>query len=800
MMDFNANKHIEIWKADKYLACLDVKMKSNEIKLISLDIFDTLVFRTCDSPSDVFTEVARRAAKEGVFKRDITEAEFISLRQLAEEKARVLKKNHSDGPEVQLKEIYNHIGRKIGELKRIRQIEFEVECDYCYLNPSIVSLIEDASSKNIRIALVSNMYFNEAEIKSILANSGLSLSLIDTIIVSSDYRVRKNDGQLFLKLMEQYPDIDVSKILHIGDNFHADVLGASSIGMKAIHYNVIGKDFTSTFEWEQIRHGILLSEISSLRKLASNIQYNSKDSFWFSLGAKLLGPFLTIFTEWIVELAIKEDRKEIYPLMREGSLLAKLIERSIKKRNLKIKVKPLFVSRQATFLAGLECINKDALNSFFERRNVTVEDLFTSLEMGHYLARFEKFKSEFLSKSHRISYNNKHSLKEELVQFFLQKKMSDEINNNIKKKRKLLIAYLQQTCTHIEHIVTVDIGFEGTIQSAIERALQIEGYQSNIIHLLAFGGEKNKYHLLNDIDIRGFGGNCGENSDLIKPIIRSSEVIEQLMMENYGSVLSYEENKHGIIPVLDQKGGLNTKEKQLLHQGVFLFQSIWFHLFRTKPLLLERLIVKKREWTKLIHRLIDMPDKEEASRLGDLLFDENFGSNCVTTFSTKEDDQLLTSLGIEQFLNIGGTGYRTHLISWPQAVVTRRYPTYLFEKWLQNNNTDNYLVHMLEIINCVKRHNYNEMIIYGAGEAGDALLKVAQMNNIQVNYIVDRKEALWGKQIGEVKVVSIDYVVKHSSTHVYGVGSFSFAKEIKSDILERYKNEPIKPIVYTAIK
>lgn len=775
---------------------LEKNFLQGKIKLLSLDIFDTLLFRTCSSPSDVFLEVANRANKEKLFERPTTPGEFKNVRIIAEKKARA---NNKKGgiQEVTLDEIYDEMPVFLGDLERVKEIELNVECDFCYLNPSVYSLVKFASQKNIAIALVSNMYLGVDAITEILNSVGFSLNMVDTILVSSEYGVQKNNGDLFRILLDRYPNIPPSEIFHVGDNFQADILSAQEIGINAVHYQIINRDFNSITEWEYIRHGEILPELFSLRRLLAGV-LNKKDDFWFSLGGQILGPFLVIFCEWVIQIAVQEGRKEIFPLMREGSLLTKILNRIIEKRGLDIQVSPLYVSRQATFLASKETINKDILHSFFERRNFTVKDLFQALEIDHHLSTFEQYADNFLSEAHSILCEKNRILKDELIDYLLRDDCQKEINKVIKNNRDILISYLKQCTPFVDQMITVDIGFEGTIQTALESLLRLKDIKSNLIHLLAFGGEKNKHHLANGIDIRGFAGNSGENYDLIQEIIRCSEIIEQLMMESEGSVIGYKMNdKNDVEPILGINGGLNSTVKNAVHKGIFMFQEMWFYLTEQKPWILNRLLSKKRDWVKLIHRLLDMPNYNEALHIGNLYFDENFGSKFVSKFVTNEDNKMLDNLGIEDFLKINSGGYRMNRVSWPQGVVTKKYPSYLFNHYLQNNKPNNYLAKMLNIIYRLKEYNYTEFIIYGAGEAGEALLQVAKLNNMTVNNIVDRKEALWGTYINGVEVVSLEHVIKYSDHHVFGIGSFSFAGEIKHDIIQRYKNENIEPVIFT---
>ena len=61
---------------------------TNSIKLLSIDIFDTLVFRLVDHPSQIFYETGKKAIKSNLLHSSITAEEFAHLRIRAEHDAR----------------------------------------------------------------------------------------------------------------------------------------------------------------------------------------------------------------------------------------------------------------------------------------------------------------------------------------------------------------------------------------------------------------------------------------------------------------------------------------------------------------------------------------------------------------------------------------------------------------------------------------------------------------------------------------------------------------------------------------
>ena len=110
----------------------------NSIKLLSLDIFDTLVFRLVDH-HQIFDEIGKKAIKSNLFHNSITVEEFAPLRIRAEQDARKDNLERNGHKEVTLGQIYKFSPKFIGDSSKLHSLEVMTECDYCYLNPEILN-------------------------------------------------------------------------------------------------------------------------------------------------------------------------------------------------------------------------------------------------------------------------------------------------------------------------------------------------------------------------------------------------------------------------------------------------------------------------------------------------------------------------------------------------------------------------------------------------------------------------------------------------------------------------------------
>lgn len=766
------------------MVCLD------GIELLSIDIFDTLIFRMVDSPASIFNSmgVVLKEKYEKNFK--YTPYEFKQLRLVAEQKAKEIKKQNSGSGEVTLREIYDVMPVTCISKQELMELEIQTEKKYSFINPKINSIIEKCNYKKIPVVLVSDMYFSKEQIKDILKCNDFDLRNIDEILVSSEFNKSKSEGSLFDVLKERYNYIRSDKILHIGDNYISDIVNAQIHGMKTLYYNVISDDNETLFELEKIKYGSLVSEISAIRKLAhSNSEnYNDKEKVWYEFGAAVFGPFLTLFCEWIIDIAEKENIKSIYPLMREGYILEKILKKSLKQRGLSIENKPMYVSRKALFLSSIEKFDDEVLNRIFEKNSYTVENLFESLKIYDYIGKFEEYKSILLNKAYKIEVDNI-NLKQQLFNYLLSENIIKVIQNNIVNEKQLVIKYLEDNFNTNETFITVDLGFRGTMQTAIDRILK-----KNQLHILAFGEESIKYNLLNGQDIRGFVGNAGENLEIIKSITWCPDMLEELMMGNLGSTIGYMERYSKVEPILDENRipFEEIKLKEVCFDGILDFQDMFLNIVKNKSFIKEESLLKRKEFGLIMQRFHKLPTYLEAKTFSKIHHEYNNGSRSLDKIVKENELEDLNCKEIENYLRTSNPTDN----KWPEAVVTLKDDKCLIRKCIENSNMEGYFKTMCNIAQKLKNDEISKAMIYGAGEAGLYLERALNFYNIKVIYFIDRKKELHGKFLNDIEIKSLKQAIKEGN-NIFAIGSFAFRDEIKNDILEYYSNSDILPKIYS---
>ena len=104
--------------------------------------------------------------------------------------------------------------------------------DFNNLIPNAITVLENFHS-NYNMHIITNG-FKEVQRKK-LEKSGLS-KYFTTITISEDVGFKKPSKEIFLQAVAKANAIIENSVM-IGDNFNADIIGAKSVGMKAIYYN-----------------------------------------------------------------------------------------------------------------------------------------------------------------------------------------------------------------------------------------------------------------------------------------------------------------------------------------------------------------------------------------------------------------------------------------------------------------------------------------------------------------------------------------------------------------------------------
>ncbi|MCY9696756.1 HAD family hydrolase [Paenibacillus alginolyticus] len=815
-----SSSDLHLWKKDRYLSALVGEIDA--VALLSLDIFDTLLFRKCANPSDVFVLVAEKAHRIGCLKASITSAAFKEMRIRAENTARVRQAAVTGFGEVTLELIYAEMPDGSCKRDKMAQIEVETEAEVCYVNPHVASLIAACKSKQIPVALLSDMYLSSDQLRSILTSAGLDLIRVDMLLVSSEEHEGKSSGHLFARLKELYPQIASHAIVHIGDNIAADVEGASKEGIRSIHYNVVPEHFESLHHWEYVRHGHVLPEWKSLRKLAEatdmTVGMGELDRFFYKMGSSVIGPFLQALCEWVIDQCIAEGIRTVHPLMREAYLLAPMLENAARIRGVDLQIKPIYVSRQATFLAGLESFGDNELALLLGIHGLKLGELFEVLDISEEGVHFEAFWEERIENCKYILGENGSSVYDQIGVFLRSAPIQTKILASVQRHRQLFVSYLKQEFGSPERLVTVDIGFHGTIQKSLEKIVSLAGHRPQMLHLLAVGANRLDELSMRGMDIRSMLRSGSGGTEEGKRIARTPAFLEELMMGDFGSTLRYAADELGQIRPITAELKRSDEEyamKRACQEGALAFQGYYAYLLKQKEGQLQRASLQPVEWSKPLHRVLDMPRPEEARLLGDLTHQDNFCTEYIAPICEDVAEEWFEQ-GPEAFLNICNYGPSILNANWPQGLVTRRFPYYLYTFYLRHQDGFGSQVMLFETIQRVKEDGLCAVHLYGTGAFAEQTLKMAWFHGLQIRSWIDPHvgvdAAPWGRfaygtleqvRDGEVRAETEEETRVETGTgigteaaHAFLIATLSDMKAYKNHILHVYEGSEVTPLLY----
>lgn len=206
------------------------------VELVTFDIFDTLVLRSCQEPAAIFDIVEERWNKEH---EDMPIAGFRAKRMDAERKARLAA---GSSVEVTVEDIYAYVScGQEGMRTELMRLEESCEYDVCMPNQKLVALFHEVS-RNRRVAIVSDMYLPSTIIVNILNKCGIEG--YEKLYVSSDCGAMKRNGRLFGLVLSEL-GVEPARALHIGDHALADYLAPKMMGLRAFLYRAKIKPIAS---------------------------------------------------------------------------------------------------------------------------------------------------------------------------------------------------------------------------------------------------------------------------------------------------------------------------------------------------------------------------------------------------------------------------------------------------------------------------------------------------------------------------------------------------------------------------
>jgi predicted HAD superfamily hydrolase len=759
----------------------DIAASLHQYDVVSFDVFDTLLFRTVDEPVHVFRTLGESIQQEYTEYMNTPIEVLCQLRITAEQRAR--KKAKSIGKDdVTLEEIYKELHIFGDRIHRIIELEQLAEQEHVYANPNMYSFAEYCYEQGKQLAIVSDFYFSKAQLTKLLNGAGINTAIFSVFLVSSEHTVTKGSGKLFRVLLDSFPKVQAGRILHIGDNYNADIISAQDLGIQACWYPVVPETRRGIIDMERCCYGSTAGTLSSLRSLAMNTIPESitddEDMFWFRTGSGILGPVLTLYAEWVVDTAINENIEHVLAFMREGELLAELIKRAAANRNVELKVTPFFISRMASSLLTGPELTKDIIEkSYLERLPLFIGDLFLNLYLDIEDTVFAK-----LSNLTLYECKSKGCF-EEVAKYLLLDSTISQINEKIAKQREYLADYTHSQIGN-NAAITVDFICTGTIQRGFSGALKSCGHENRIIHLILAGSPLNIELILDGIDIRGYLGYAGVFEEELKKTRTCVAPLEVMIASNMKKTIAYKKEAEIVTPVFKEVHitEYDKDAKSKIWDGIYWFQACLFYLKSVTPKCTETIKRERKAISFIISRMQQFPLNKEAIMIGALAFDDGvLFSHSGSFVEPKDLEQLKLIDDNDAFLvNTTRDGYR---VFWPHAVVEQAFPNYFLKKYLNEKSMQPWVSkHQIKVLDFLLSSNelYGRIGLYGFGIKGKRLLSIVWPLGLRIDAIIDKSCELHGQCEYGVKIISPEQSVSRIDSYIISTPKYS--DEIKCDI------------------
>ena len=511
----------------------------NEIKYYSFDMFDTLITRLLNKPTDLFSIIEYKYNVPN-FKKNRIDAE------------RIARKN-SKYEEVTIDDIYNELKIIDSSVNtfNVKKIEKELEIKMCVVNKNFINTYYDLKEKNKKMIIITDMYLDIDTIKKILSKNNISY---DKLYLSSEIKKTKHTGSLYNYILNDL-SIAPNHIIHYGDNKISDFINPKKMGITAIlvnnewnnnlnFYNSNGKDYRY---------------LAMEKFINSNIKNKFSDqtfNYFYKAGYEILGPLLYGYCVWLNENLKKHDIKKVFFLARDGKIIKKAFNSLFPDFNTCY----MFASRRALTVPTL-CLYEELKNPsylidiyFIPARLKMIELIkmigLEDIDINHILKKYnfnltDRINSEFISNDSKFKsfYNEIYPL----------------IIENSKNEYKEMVKYLKEI-NFCGNVGIVDIGWNGNMQYAIENATKFSNINAKIRGFYIGVACKSKKQEIQDMFGYLYQKNYNEEIEVYKEGYNA--IFEFFFSSTDGSFKCYDDNDFEFYEY-EYK---NSKEKEYLEK------------------------------------------------------------------------------------------------------------------------------------------------------------------------------------------------------------------------------------------
>lgn len=513
------------------------KYKCRKYKIVSFDIFDTLLVRNFICPEDVFKLVEM----VGIAVLGDKARGFCEQRKKAAQRANACA---GDGG-ASYEEIYKCLeGFSETDVEFFQKKELEIERCGLERNSKVYPLYSWCRTQNKKIIAISDMYLPSDFLNDVLQKNGI---LCDEVYVSCEEKCSKRTGILYRKIKEKNRVCKHDKIVHIGDSWKSDFIQAQKNGFAVLH--VKKRKFYQ-------KHSILGGMIEAHLE-------NYKGSTYFSdLGYKVLGPILYGYCLWLYKDIKEKNIQQIFFLSRDGKIMKQSFQAIYGDE---IETEYICVSRRALGASTfwLHC-SYDEVKKYVISNSLSVHKFMDRIGL-----ELENYKSVLLDFSinpeQEYLFDDFWSNKE--IERLYHAILPYAIENSIVQYMRLM-KYLESFQIK-EKIALVDIGWRGSMQQYFEEIFNsVAEYKNVCVRGYYIGIEKTGKQF------NGYLYSGKERMELKYLIDAGVGLFETLFLAHEGTTLAYTEDETEIEPILGEYEIIDKENKEnldLMQKSALIF-------------------------------------------------------------------------------------------------------------------------------------------------------------------------------------------------------------------------------------
>lgn len=324
-------------------------------RCVTLDAFDTLITRPLLDPNDVFLITGAILNRASII--DLPPNEWKNQRHRTADRLIA----RAEGREVVLEEIYTALV-EAGVLPAHRMqeaIEIEIETEVALIRPihRNIDLLRNLKAAGKPVRILSDTHLPHQALHRLLAKCGVDIPP-DDARASSQTRATKHHGALFAETARELA-VPAREILHVGDNFRADVRRAIQTGMKAAQFShgkrtKYEQDLAKRLGAEPLLASMFAGS-ARIARLSANVSTRHARDLW-EISASVIAPLLTVYVLWCLREAVARGVQRLYFLSRDGEILLKIAQALAPLVSPDLECRYLHVSRQSLLLAGIRDI------------------------------------------------------------------------------------------------------------------------------------------------------------------------------------------------------------------------------------------------------------------------------------------------------------------------------------------------------------------------------------------------------------------------------------------------------------